>query len=264
MAMSLEEQKLMGHNATPVAAPVPTGDTLPKGKIKDLEMSRVLDALLDEGLEDNTLVFFFSDHGDMLGDHSLLVKGAFFFDPNIRVPLIMRWPAAFGGGRRISSLVQMQDLAATILSAAGLDAGDIREKAPEAENLVPPAAGERERVRDWAACIYRNTGIKEGGVYFDPQIHATMFMDERYKLGVYHDVAGSPGEGTEGVLYDMQEDPEERNNLWSDPAHREIRLRLTERMLDWEVSEELRYGRRGLDLQPDSSQRIIQDPTRDR
>jgi arylsulfatase A-like enzyme len=230
----------------------------------DQEFGRVLDTLKEQGLERNTLVIFASDHGDMLGDHSLLVKGAYFFDPNIRVPLIMRWPEGFAPGARISSLVQIQDLAATILAATGLDPADIRAKAPEAENLLPLATREQERVRDWAACIYRNTGIREGGVYFDPAIHATMFMDEKYKLGVYHDVNESPGGATEGVLYDMERDPNELNNLWSDPAYRDVRLELTGRMLDWEVSEELRYGRRGVDLQPNGSQRIIQDPTRDR
>jgi len=176
----------------------------------------------------------------------------------------MRWPERFQGGRRVASLVQIQDLAATVLAAAGLDPDEIRAKAPEAENLLPLATGEKQRVRDWAACVYRNTGIKEGGVYFDPEIHATMFMDERFKLGVYHDVNGSPGAETEGVLYDMQEDPDELHNLWADPAYRDVRLRLTERMLDWQVAQELRYGRRGSDLQPAASQRIIQDPTRDK
>jgi hypothetical protein len=42
MAMSLEEEKLLGHQARPVGAPIPTGNSLPKGKIKDLEMSRVI------------------------------------------------------------------------------------------------------------------------------------------------------------------------------------------------------------------------------
>ena len=230
----------------------------------DHEFGRVLDTLRERGLEENTLVIFASDHGDMLGDHSLLVKGAYFFDPNIRVPLIMRWPAGFAGGVRVSSLVQIQDLAATILAAAGLDPDDVRAKAPEAESLLPLATGEKQRVRDWAACIYRNTGIKEGGVYFDPEIHATMFMDERHKLGVYHDVSEAPGTATEGVLYDMQADPNELHNLWADPAYRSVRLGLTERLLDWQVAQELRYGRRGSDLQPNASQRIIQDPTRDK
>ena len=61
-----------------------------------------------------------SDHGDMLGDHELLVKGAFFYDQNTRVPLLMRWPEKFKSGLKAESLVQLHDIAATVLSAAGI------------------------------------------------------------------------------------------------------------------------------------------------
>jgi len=161
--------------------------------------------------------------------------------------------------------VQVHDLAATILSAAGLDPVAVKEFAPESADLTPLAMQKQERVRDWAGSLYRNTGISEGGVYFDPQIHATMFMDERYKLSVYHDIDldGSLPE-PRGTLYDMISDPDERVNLWSDRAYTEVRLRLTERMLDWEVSQELKYGRRSTDIQPNASQRVINDPTRDK
>jgi arylsulfatase len=239
--------------------------------LADLEMGRVLDTLREEGLEENTLVIFVSDHGDMLGDHGLLVKGAFFFDPNIRVPLIMRWPERFDGGNRVQSLVQIQDIAATILTAAGLETDAVREHAPDAGDLSPLAASERDRIRDWAACIYRNTGIKEGGMYFDPEIHATMFMDERYKLSLYHDIDStgphgrpiaqmSDTQGThrpQGTLYDMQSDPDETVNLWSDPVYRDIRIGLTRRMLDWSVSQEVRYGRRGPDHLPSPAQQVM-------
>jgi arylsulfatase len=237
----------------------------------DREMGRVLDALRDQGLEENTLVIFVSDHGDMLGDHSLLIKGAFPFEQNVHVPLIMKWPARFDGEHRVESLVQIHDIAATVLSAAGLDTETVREHAPEAEDLTSLAANERDRIRDWAAMIYRNTGLKKGGGYQDPQIHSTMFMDERYKLSIYHSVSdepyGTPGpasEGPEGILFDLINDPQERVNLWSDPAYTEVRLGLMERMLNWEVTQELRYGRRGADIEPEASERVIKDPTRDR
>jgi len=51
----------------------------------DQEIGKVLKALEDKGIAKNTLVIFTSDHGDMLGDHQLIVKGAFFYDPSVRV-----------------------------------------------------------------------------------------------------------------------------------------------------------------------------------
>ncbi len=230
--------------------------------LADIEIGRVLDTLREKGFEEDTLVIFCSDHGDMLGDHSLLVKGGFFFEANVRVPLIARWPARFAGGRSVDSLVQLHDIAATVLAAAGLSGDDVRAHAPDAESLLPLATGERDRVRDWATCSYRNTGIRLGAVSFDPPIHATMFMDERYKLGVYHAVRGVSG--TEGVLYDMVDDPNETRNLWDDPEYQTIRMNLTQRMLDWEIGQELEWGPRGGVDEPEAAGRILKDPTRDR
>ena len=69
----------------------------------DIEVGRVLNALKARGLEKNTLVIFTSDHGDMLGDHCLLVKGAFFYEPAVKVPLILKWPAMIKPGDRKST-----------------------------------------------------------------------------------------------------------------------------------------------------------------
>ena len=158
--------------------------------------------------------------------------------------------------------MQLHDIAATVLAAAGLSGDDVRAHAPDAESLLPLATGERDRVRDWATCSYRNTGIRLGAVSFDPPIHATMFMDERYKLGVYHAVRGVSG--TEGVLYDMVDDPNETRNLWDDPEYQTIRMNLTQRMLDWEIGQELEWGPRGGVDEPEAAGRILKDPTRDR
>ncbi len=219
----------------------------------DLEVGRVLATLRERGLEENTLVIFCSDHGDMLGDHSLLVKGAFFFDPNVRVPMIMRWPNAFGGGARVKSLVGLHDVAATVLAAAGLAPEQVAASAPDASDLVPLATGDVDRVRDYAVTCHRNSGISDGGVYFDPPIHATMFRDERYKLSVFHGDGDRP---TEGTLYDMVADPDERNDLWGDAASRDIRLGLTSRLADWLVAQEQSVGRAD-DMPPDPAARLV-------
>jgi arylsulfatase len=247
--------------------------------LADMEMGRVLDTLSELGIADNTLVIFVSDHGDMLGDHGLLAKGAFFFDACTRVPLIMRWPERYSGGTRVDSLVQVHDIAATVLGAAGIDAESLADISPDAADLTPLATRECDRVRDWAGCIYRSSGVKHGGGYVDPPIDATMFMDERYKLSLYHESTEEnsanksqpngthPPNGTlvpKGTLYDMIDDPDETRNLWSDPQYRDIRLNLTERLLDWNVSLDNRYGRHGVDKPLPKTERVQKDPTRDR
>jgi arylsulfatase A-like enzyme len=106
----------------------------------DLEVGRVLQALEESGQAENTLVIMTSDHGDMLGDQELLVKGAFFYDPSVKVPLILCWPGRIPAGKRTAELVQLHDLAATALAAAGCPEEEVRQWMPEALDLTPLSA----------------------------------------------------------------------------------------------------------------------------
>ena len=63
----------------------------------DLEVCRILDTLEAAGKVDDTLVVFTSDHGEMLGDHDILLKGPMMYDCVTRVPLLMRWPGQIPG-----------------------------------------------------------------------------------------------------------------------------------------------------------------------
>ncbi|MBZ0291156.1 MAG: sulfatase-like hydrolase/transferase [Anaerolineae bacterium] len=217
----------------------------------DQEIGRVLAALEAKGIADNTLVIFTSDHGDMLGDHHLLVKGAFFFDANVRVPLLMRWPeGGIAGGRRITSLVQLHDLAATILDVAGMAEAERLQWMPDAASLLPVADGSEESVRDYAVCCYRNSGISTTG-YWDPPIHATMFRDETFKLNIFHN---SPE--PEGELYHMLDDPQELHNLWDQPAYSAVQAQMTRRLADWLSSQERYLGARGGEQLPTPGQKI--------
>ena len=86
----------------------------------DDQVGRILQALEESGQAENTLVIFMSDHGEMLGDHGIYFKGPHFYDCQLRIPLIMRWPK--GGilaDRKIEGLIELVDLAPTFLDAAG-------------------------------------------------------------------------------------------------------------------------------------------------
>ena len=64
----------------------------------DTDMGRMMQALEESGQADNTIVIFMSDHGEMLGDHGIYLKGPYFYDCLTRVPLIIRWPGRFKKG----------------------------------------------------------------------------------------------------------------------------------------------------------------------
>ncbi|TWU55609.1 Arylsulfatase [Rubripirellula reticaptiva] len=86
-------------------------------QLVDREVGALLKRLDDEGLADNTLVFFLGDHG------RCHIRGKqFLYDGGIRIPLIMRWPGKVDAGQVSNDLVMSIDVCATILEAAGIEA----------------------------------------------------------------------------------------------------------------------------------------------
>ena len=68
----------------------------------------------------NTLIIFMSDHGEMLGDHGLVAKGCRFYEGLVRVPLIFSWPGQIESGLVSDALVELIDIAPTLLELAGV------------------------------------------------------------------------------------------------------------------------------------------------
>ena len=229
----------------------------------DRQLGRIFAELERLDLMRDTLVLFVSDHGDMIGDLELIAKGAFFYDPCTRVPLILRLPGAERAGARVRDLVQPHDLAATLLRAAGMPGTEVAGLMPQSQDLaaLARADGERPPARDHAITLYRNSGMgyrsSELGPaqYWDPPIYASMFHDGRYKLTLYQDPAAQSD--PEGELYDMEQDPEETSNLWSDPRHAARRDHLIHRLSAALVAGEVEHaaGRGGTSWPYDRPQR---------
>lgn len=218
----------------------------------DSEVGRLMEGLAESGLAENTLVIFTSDHGDMLGDHYQLVKGGCFYDPSVRVPLIMRWPTKIPAGVRISSLVQNHDLAATILSAAGLKTSDSSALMPESKDMGALTQRNTDTLHDAVFCCLRNTTLSSepsGAPYYDPPIHGTMVRAGKYKMNFWH-FTGTEDPEPAGELYHMEADPGEMVNLWNAPEHQEARARLTELLAQWLWRQEMYTASRGGETVP--------------
>ena len=188
----------------------------------DYEIGRILAALEQAGLADNTLVVFSSDHGEMLGNHQQLLKGPQLYDDLTRVPLIARWPGVIAPQTDLDDLVQWVDLPATFLHAAGCGAG----RGVQGQSLLPLIAGEQTNWRKWALCEYRYSGFTT-----DPLIMTTMLRYEHWKLIVWHGAPASTSE-RDGELYNLNDDPGELHNLFHDEAYVAIRRRLKGVLLD--------------------------------
>ena len=110
----------------------------------DTEVGRMLKTLDELGMADNTIVIYMSDHGDMLGDHGIYEKGPYFYDCLTRVPLIIRWPRKGKAGLKVNALVELVDLAPTIMDIAGLTT----PAGMQGRSLVPLLTGASSEHRD--------------------------------------------------------------------------------------------------------------------
>ncbi len=208
--------------------------------------------LEEEGIADSTLVIFVSDHGDMTGDHDLYVKGLPLYDPTVKVPLLIRWPQKCSGNMVIDALVQPSDLFSLCLSAAGIQDDQMRDS----RDLLPVIEGTCDSVHDIAVCEYRNSGINITGGYWDPEMHATMVRDMKYKLAVYHPIEGIT-DTAQLQLFDMEEDPLELRNLAGEKEYAEIIQSLLLKLTDWFVQGEMQQAGRGGETIPKPSERIV-------
>ncbi len=156
--------------------------------------ARVLDALKNAGQDlDDWIIVFTSDHGEMLGEHSVWEKTK-FFEGSVKVPLIIRWPRGFEGGRVIDKNVNTCDLFATLCDLAGIPAPD----GLDSRSLMPLLKGE--------PCDWDNESVSQfAGVHL-------MIKQDDLKYQYY-------GESLPEVLFDLAKDPGETINFMGDPAY---------------------------------------------
>lgn len=183
---------------------------------------QVLEATARLGLEDTTVVIFTSDHGDMFGDHGLILKGFAHYDACVRVPLIVKGPGIIP--RRISDLAGSIDIAPTIVDLAG--------RRPyygmQGRSLAGVLGGSSDAIRDHVLIEEDElTGMPglEG-----PQRMRTVITDDA-RLTVY------TGTG-QGELFDFRDDPQELENQYGDPAGRPLKQELTELLVESMVVHE--------------------------
>lgn len=168
----------------------------------DHEFGRLLDYLDETGQRENTIIIFMSDHGDMLCDHGLLLKGCRFYEGLVRVPLMISRPGHFQEGLVTDTLVQLLDIAPTLYDALGMEIPYHQQ----GQSLLPVLTGQSTHHRAFVRSEFY------GGINFPDQTHATMIRDERWKLIVYHGKSIYE-------LYDLETDPWEHNDLSNDPNH---------------------------------------------
>ncbi len=184
----------------------------------DEQVGRIIVALESTDQLDNTIVIFMSDHGEMLGDHGIYLKGPYLYDPAVRVPLIISWPSVLLGNRRSKALIELVDLMPTLLDAVGL----AHHPGIQGKSVWPMLTNQTDLLhhRDDVYCESYNALSHK-----DPKAYATMVRTDRHKLIALHGIST-------GELYDLREDPTETNNRWDDTEYLPVKSAMLERLCD--------------------------------
>ncbi|WP_168122575.1 sulfatase-like hydrolase/transferase [Paenibacillus sp. HB172176] len=174
----------------------------------DDQIGRVVAWLREKELDSNTIIVFTTDHGEMLGDHGFITKGAMHYDKSIRCPLIVHGPGIEGGGvsdRLVSSL----DFFPTFCDWAG-----ITEVPPnEGVSFAEACAG-----RHHAMTEARDLSIQYGAV-------RTLVTDTGWRLTLYNEE-----DRIYGQMFHLTEDPDEQINLYDKDEWQTQKLELLERL----------------------------------
>ena len=191
----------------------------------DRQIGRIMKALEESGHADDTIVVFTSDHGDMLGDHGLLEKRA-FYDGSSRVPLLVRVPWLSAGQTRIPGSIGQIDLVPTLLDLVGESIPDHLQGNSKASVL----RGETTLKNNDVFVQWNGKGDRDLGAPTINEMIAlprrTIVSGDRWKLNLC--------DGDDGELFDLTTDPHELTNLFTDLGQNERISSMAARLRLWQ------------------------------
>ncbi len=219
----------------------------------DEEIGNLVNTLKKRGVLDRTLLIITSDHGENIGDHQLMSHAYSLHDTLIHVPLLIRYPACFSGGERISSHVQLTDLFPTILDAVNLEAPEVRAELQGVSLLGDQTdAANRLAYAEMLAphptiqALNRRTGLPEDTPQpkYDRALRCIRTTASKF-------VWASDGQH---ALFDLQQDPSETQNLYREQP--ETAAELEKQLMSWQPPTGLALTAPELHMDEDVRQRL--------
>ncbi len=188
----------------------------------DENIGKIIEAVDNSPLAENTIIIYCSDHGDCANEHGLWWKSN-YYDASARVPLIISCPALFDSNKRVDNVASLLDLPSTLLDIAGT------------ENL-PKASGQSlkkflkadTRPKDWPNEIFSEYNGDFG------EHPSCMIRSGKWKLMYYP-------EFNSHLLFDMENDPCEINDLAGNKKYAEVAETLIAKILErWSPEKALK------------------------
>lgn len=200
----------------------------------DHHLGRLFAFLRDQGIADDTVVIFTSDHGDYLGDHWLGEKDL-YHEEIVRIPLVIHDPRAPAGktrGSQCQTLVESIDLLPTMLDWAG---GTALPERLEGRSLYALLAG--DEASDWRDAVFADGcfGLRNARLTLGLAPHEARSFMVRTARWKYMRFEKHPP-----ILFDLQQDAAEREDLGCSTAEQGVRQELEARLFDWLRQRRLR------------------------
>ncbi len=232
-------------------------------QVVDRQVGKLLQQLEDDGLAENTIVFFIGDHG------RCHIRGKqFLYEAGVHIPLIVRWPKHIRAGTVSNELVSSLDICQTIVKLAGEkpahelqglylfgDALPRREYIHFNRDKMDDTHDAMRAVRDERYKLIHNLMPERAYCQYNE------YKEAQYPMLALMNVLNMQGKLTadqarfmaatkpEFELYDLDEDPHELHNLADDPAHAKTKARLLAEIQRWQkemndegVTDEFRHG----------------------
>jgi len=182
----------------------------------DESIGTVMEWLKANGMDESTLVIYMGDNGFSWGEHGLIDK-RHFYEESVKVPMLVRCPEIFKGGKKIERMVQNVDVAPTILECAGLE----KPEYMPGKSMIQLLKGDET---DWRTRVYYEYFWE-----YDFPMTPTVFgvRTDKYKYMRYQ------GIWDQNELYDIINDPDEKYNLMGNPEYADVARKLASDLYDW-------------------------------
>jgi choline-sulfatase len=175
----------------------------------DRNLGRVLRALSEAGLDENTLVVYTADHGYCLGHHGRFEKHSLYEEPT-RTPLMFRFPSRLAAGRTIGAMTESVDIPGTVLDLLGVSP----LRVDHGRSLVPLLEGKTDTHRD--VIFFEYLENEEAAVKTEDW-KLIYCSGKRHRQDGYE--TGDPTPGRYLRLYNLKDDPRELDNLAGRAEH---------------------------------------------
>lgn len=190
-----------------------------KVTLVDEMVGRIQRRLADLDLDDRTIVVFTSEHGELMGAHRLMFK-SLMYEESATVPLLLRVPGVTERGRRVATPVSQVDLAPTLL------------------DLMDGRRPEALEGSSWAPALRTGAPFPEEDVFLEfngpPWPYKTEFTDRLRTIVTPDGWKMTVDDRSQGELYNLRSDPEERDNLFYESGQLARVRGLLKRIHDWQ------------------------------